>query len=300
MPWGIAAAAVVGAYSANQQSKAAKEAARTQAGSASESSQVQWNMFNQSRRDAEPWRQAGLVGLNEYMSLLGLPTNTLGNNGTSTQWSLVDEDANGIPMPNERLYATDAEYRRAWDETAAQHRRMWKGEGYWYGSDNDWIRNGVNSRLPAGYMERLQQRVPANTPQTQQQSQQAAFDRFRAQPGYQFGLTEGVRARDASASAAGGLFSGKAALELTRYGQNYADQQGFQPYMNRLAALSGIGQSQTQQNAQLGANVAQNIGQNHLYAGQARASGLINSQNAWSNYTNQLVGMAGQYYGKNG
>jgi len=34
-------------------------------------------MFNQSRQDQAPFRQAGLVGLNQYMNMLGLPTSSV-------------------------------------------------------------------------------------------------------------------------------------------------------------------------------------------------------------------------------
>lgn len=32
-------------------------------------------------------------------------------------------------------------------------------------------------------------------------------------------------------------------------------------------------------------------------AGQARAQGIYDSQNAWTNYGNQISGMIGNYYG---
>lgn len=53
----VAAAATVG--SALISSSAAKKAAKTQAASADRAAQVQWDMFNQSRTDATPWRDAG-------------------------------------------------------------------------------------------------------------------------------------------------------------------------------------------------------------------------------------------------
>lgn len=60
----------------------------------------------------------------------------------------------------------------------------------------------------------------------------------------------------ASAAARGGLNSGATLKALTEFGNNYADQQGYTPYMNKLASLAGIGQTATNQTAQAGTQVA--------------------------------------------
>ena len=127
-----------------------------------------------------------------------------------------------------------------------------------------------------------------------------AFDRFRNTPGYQFGLTEGQRTLESSAAAQGGLFSGKAAKALTKFGQDYADQQGYRPYMNSLASLAGIGQTATSQNNSLGQAAAGNIGQAYMGAANARASGIQGRANAWGDTINGLAGAAGYAYGNRG
>ncbi len=81
--------------------------------------------------------------------------------------------------------------------------------------------------------------------QSPQQLQKDAFAAFRAMPGYQFGLDEGNKQVQASAAARGGLNSGATLKALLKFGQNYADQQGVTPYMNRLAALAGVAQTAT-------------------------------------------------------
>lgn len=69
MPWGIAAAAVVGAYSANQQSKAAKGAANAQTRAADAATEEQRRQFDLTRADQQPWMQAGQNALTQMQAL---------------------------------------------------------------------------------------------------------------------------------------------------------------------------------------------------------------------------------------
>jgi hypothetical protein len=305
----VGGSALVSGYMNNKAQKGATNAqvnaANQQAQSADRAAQVQWDMYNQSRTDNEPFRQAGLTGLQEYMALLGLPTSTVSSAvQTSSQPRAPTEwfGAGNAPTVNAQLYATDPAYRRAWDELDANHRARFKS-GYTVQSDRDAIQNDL-ARL-------WQQYTPTTTNTTQgaatpgvSMTQEQAFDRFRNTPGYQFGLNEGVRTLDSSAAAAGGLFSGKAAKALTKFGQDYADQQGYRPYMNSLASLAGIGQTATNQNASLGQSAAGGIGNAYIAggnaavnAGNARASGLLNNAQNWGNTLGQLAGVGGYMYG---
>lgn len=120
---------------------------------------------------------------------------------------------------------------------------------------------------------------------------------YRNDPGYQFGLEEGVRTADRSAAAAGTLNSGGTLKALTRYGQGYADQFGYQRVKadqndrwNRLAGLAGVGQTATTATASLGANAAgqiqsglNNVANSRLQQGNARASGYANMAQGMNN-----------------
>lgn len=59
MPWGIAAAAVIGAYGADQQADAAKDGARAQGQAADAATAEQRRQSDQTRTDQMPWLQAG-------------------------------------------------------------------------------------------------------------------------------------------------------------------------------------------------------------------------------------------------
>ena len=276
-------------------------------------------MFNQSRQDQAPFRQAGLVGLNQYMNLLGLggtqpAYGTPGNGGgpvgsylggTPSQ-SLVTLQ-NGVPSMNTELYQSDPAYARAWDQVVMEHQNQF---GKPYQSDSS--STAINARLqqlytpPAqgvgnvGYEHATPLGGTAGQALGGGNSQQDAFAMFRNTPGYQFGLDEGAKTVQASAAARGGLNSGATLKALTKFGNNYADQQGFTPYMNRLAALSGMAQTSTNQTNALGQNYANQVGNNLQNAGQARAQGIYGSANAWSNFTQQASDSLRNYAGQGG
>lgn len=175
--------------------------------------------------------------------------------------------------------------------------------GYWDGSDQNKINGDIAAMMPAGSAGTAGHETahPANVGGSTApgNSQQDAFAMFRNTPGYQFGLDEGAKTVQASAAARGGLNSGATLKALTKFGNDYADQQGYTPYMNRLAALSGMAQASTNTTGQLGQNVANQIGQNTMAAGDARAQGIYGSANAWSNFANSTTKSANNWAAQN-
>ena len=115
-----------------------------------------------------------------------------------------------------------------------------------------------------------------------------------ADPGYQFRLSEGLKAMERGAAARGGLMSGAALKAAQRYGQEYASgeyQNAFNRYqaerqarLGPLQSLAGVGQTATQAlgsaAGQLGANLGQTYLTSGIQAGQARASGYLGGANA--------------------
>ena len=127
------------------------------------------------------------------------------------------------------------------------------------------------------------------------------MEQFKADPGYQFRLSEGMKALDRQAAARGGLISGAALKAAQRYGQELGSQEygaAFGRYLtereaqlNPLQSLAGVGQTSTNQlvgaAGQTGANISNILGsagqaqaQGILGAGQARASGYVGQANA--------------------
>lgn len=129
---------------------------------------------------------------------------------------------------------------------------------------------------------------------------------FTRDPGYDFRLNEGTRALERSAAARGGALSGGALRGISRYGQDYASGEYQNAYnrfnndrtqrFNRLASLAGVGQTATRDVAQQGAQVAANVGNNIIGAGNAQASSYVGQGNAWSGAAQTLGNFAMNKY----
>ncbi len=113
-------------------------------------------------------------------------------------------------------------------------------------------------------------------------------------PGYQFRMDQGIKARDASASARGRVQSGAQKKAIANYSQGLASQEYANAYareadkkarkFNILSGMAGQGQASaagqagaTSQLGQSGGNILQNLGRGQNIAqtniGGARASG---------------------------
>lgn len=121
---------------------------------------------------------------------------------------------------------------------------------------------------------------------------------FQADPGYQFTLQQGQQALNRAASAGGKYFSGAAIKGLTDYNQNAASTQYQTAYnnyntnqtnlYNRLAGVSGAGQTASSSDATAGTNAANQISSNITGAGNAQAAGTVGQANAWSTGLNGI------------
>jgi len=97
------------------------------------------------------------------------------------------------------------------------------------------------------------------------------FSSFHASPDYTFSFGEGQRALDSGAAARGGLFGGAHSRDAIKYGQGMAEQQ-YGNYYARLQSMAGQGQTTASGLGTLGANMANNIGNQYNNMGTARAS----------------------------
>jgi len=128
------------------------------------------------------------------------------------------------------------------------------------------------------------------------------MDQFKADPGYAFRMSEGMKGLERSAAARGGLLSGAMMKGIQRFGQDLGSQEyqnAFNRYqaerqarLNPLQSLAGVGQTTSQQLGAAGQTMAGNVGQAIGAAGQARASGYMGQANA-------LTGALGQYMNYN-
>lgn len=125
-----------------------------------------------------------------------------------------------------------------------------------------------------------------------------SLEDFQTSPGYEFVQNEMTRALGVRRAASGTFYSGRHMRELARYTAGIASQE-FTNYYNRLASISGTGQTATSDTSRLGADAAtrssqatligaQNFGSTLLAAGAARASGVIGQGQIWRDVVGDL------------
>jgi len=139
----------------------------------------------------------------------------------------------------------------------------------------------------------------AGSPGTDGGDNHGQYNQFFQSPDYQFALNQGLQGLDRSAAARGSLYSGGHNADVLNYAEGLASQN-FNNYANRLSGLAGIGQTTATNLGQLGANTASNIGNIGMQSAAAQNASSYDKTNAWTNFGNQLVGLAGQYFGSRG
>jgi len=120
---------------------------------------------------------------------------------------------------------------------------------------------------------------------------------FEADPGYQFRMSEGLKALERSASARGLLQSGGTLKDITRFGQDLASQEyqnAFQRYLTQREAsmepyryLTGVGQAAA-------AGQAANVGQGLTALGNIAAQREVTQGNIMSGLASNIGSIAGQ------
>jgi hypothetical protein len=144
------------------------------------------------------------------------------------------------------------------------------------------------------------------------------MDQFRADPGYAFRMSEGMKGLERSAAARGGLLSGGTLKGIQRFGQDLGSQEymnAFNRYqternaqLNPLQSLAGVGQTSANTLGAAGTQFANTVGQGNTQFANTLGNIGMNQANvqgnaamarasAYGDTTNQLANLAGRYYG---
>lgn len=260
MPVAAIASAGLGLVGSAMSAGAAKDAGNAQAAAAEKSVQFQRDQATQARIDAYPWALQGAQALYTYMDALGIPRpktpilpdltqGPLGTNGTKTTTAQPTQGA---------ITGYRTEYRRTGGREGQEQQ----------------IRIPIYAPAPTTTAAPNAIQSPSNIPMT-------AAAGFQQTPGYAFQVQQGTQGVLNSLSALGMKNSGKALKSLDTFTQGVANQE-YNNWLNRIAGVAGMGQTQTNQTNALSQNAATNIGQTYQDAGQARASGYVGAANAWS------------------
>lgn len=280
----ILGSAAIGLGGAAMSSKAAQQAGQAQADAAKEAAKVQRDTAIQARIDAYPWAFAGASALYQYMDEMGLsrPVNPV----------MPDLGAGplGYGSSPSNTYGTIMQSGMSMKDFATAFQgKLNSGEGLnslagaFSGVKGFSDLQGAFQKFFSGTSGQATAQQPAMTPKLG----------FQQTPGYQFRVQQGEQGVLNNLSALGMKNSGKALKSLESFRQGLASEE-YGNYMNRLASMAGMGQTQTNATNSLMANAATNIGNSLQNAGAARASGYVGSANAWSQGLNGVGNALGQ------
>ncbi len=265
---------------------AAKRASRAQVAATDRASEIQRDMFERNRRDLAPGRAVGTNALLSLASAMGQAPSleqiglTMGLDNDQMRQLLGSAYRGGEPTNKHVAQPTnplaDTPYSGAFSKIIAQLRAQ-------------------QANRPATSNTQIDPDVElARSLYGQLQSGPSSLSEMvESDPGYQFRMDQGTKAIERSAAARGGLFSGKTGKDLTRFSQGLASQETSNAF-NRLAALAGIGQQNTNAMVSLGQNTASNLSNLATQAGNARASGYIGAFNADPLSANNLMKLGTQ------
>lgn len=254
---------VVSGYLAGRaQTKAANKAAEAQREGTAMGIEEQRRQFDIARGDIAPWQAAGTNALYKLQELYGMQP-------TLADWQVKAnadrEKAIADAQAQIEAEASAPQGRGSLSLLAAKHGAKGPGSG--------------QSALEAAMAMPVYQ-APQGSGMTPEQI-------LQQDPSYQWRFDQGRRGLESSAAARGGLFSGRAAKALTEYGQGAASQE-FSNVANRLAGLSGTGQSSAATTGGWGQQFGANAAQGYQNMGNASANAILTGGQAKAGFYNQL------------
>ncbi len=333
---GIIAASVLSAgapiVGGSRQARAAREAGDISANAANRSADLQFQQFQQTRADFEPYRLAGLEALggdNGLMALLGLNDNQAQTGPAAQPQSQgnarLERQPDGTYRPSvggvqlaQNLPSATPQSQGGFDAQAYLSGNpdvLREGQRYLSGGDYGHLTAAGYPASIEGYADYhantfgrgegrniptygARQTAPPITPAQPANNNALGGTRtdptqaLRNTPGYQFRVSEGLRGVNSSLAARGVLNSGAAQRELMRVGQGMADQT-FQGRVNNLMNVANIGSGSAAQISNAGSAYAANAG-NALQGGaRAQAGAALNRGSAFNNALGGVAGAAG-------
>jgi hypothetical protein len=215
-------------------SSGAKSAAKTQAAAADRATELQRDMYEQTRSDQMPWQTSGIQALNRMNALLGLAPVSAGGSaaapGTAGAPQMRDYNALRASMlPQFTSFGGPTGLPNYYDSTGGDPRG---GGG---AVDEAGLKAAIEAEMAkdqtaynqwSGQQQAAGQQQPGN-----------ALSAFQADPGYQFRLGEGNKAIERAG------FGPAATNAIGSAGQNFANQAG----ANAIGAGNAIGASRIAQ-----------------------------------------------------
>lgn len=282
MSWGIVAGAAIGAVGSAMSAGSAEDAADAQVASADRATEEQRRQYDLNRSDLAPFMKTGVAANKRLSYLLGTSENPDFANPAANQ------EVQRLAQNNARQRAMQ-QVAAGWgaDPNNLPPAAMAEVDRLTQLSAND--TNAAYSQVQAGWGN------PAAGADYGSLLKKFSKDDLTNDPVYQsgldFGLKQGTEGVNNRAIAGGSYDSGATLKALTRFANDYGStkaNESFNRYniandsiYNKLAGVSGAGQTATNQAVASGTSMANNIGGLMTDSGNARAAGIIGGANAW-------------------
>lgn len=300
---------------------AAKSAAKTQAAGADAATKLQADIYNQNRADQLPWINQGTSAVNQLGWLLGLNSASGGANQPANGAGTASSPASPAPISNAPFLREGAirnqngtyQYQgrtlyadglNLYDESGSRVGTIpeLSGTGNLAGTG---ILTGGGTSAPAGSTTGATADPYATTNKATggfgSLAKPFGASDFQADPGYDFRISEGMKALQRSAASKGGLLSGATLKAITRFGQDTASgeyQNAYNRYntnqtnlYNRLAGVAGTGQTAVNNIGAQGQEYASNAGALTNASAYYNAKGNAANANAWSTGLGNIGGI---------
>lgn len=278
MPWSIVSSIAGGLLS----SGAANSAAAGQAQATREANDLQKYIYDNNVKLNQPAIDAGNLSRNKLMQLLGLG-GTAGGVSTPAQ----SREQLRSNLLGQYTKATPYEYQ---DDGAFRTGRYMP----WNNQTSTVDETGLNAAVEQAFNAQPQGGgIDSNSADYGSLMRPFTGADLQSEPGYQFGMNQGLQALDRKNAASGGYFSGQALKAAQGFAQDYAGTkyndafnrnnvtQGNQ--FNRLSSLTGGGQSAVNQVNSAGGNYANSVGNNLTSNANAQGAAGIAGANSWGN-----------------
>lgn len=304
MTWGMVAVAGATVVGGVLSSSAAGKAANVQADAADRSAELQREQFERSVELQEPFRQGGLQGQNRLLTYLGIG-GTPQYDDTAYNKALADYNASLSRLDPSQFTTGGGSGGGGYYISSGDQEIYQQGTGGTGGTFDQAGYDAARAGIVAPNREQFKLTGGnANDPMFGKYATAEYTPEMFAKgqdPGYQFRLSEGMKALESSASARGNLLSGGTLKGIQRYGQDMASQEyqnAFNRYqaeragtLNPLQSLAGVGQSTANTLGTMGMNYANQAGEAYQGGANARASGYVGQANAIGNTIGNLSNM---------
>lgn len=285
---------------------AADSAASMQAGAARDANALSKEQFNAIRSDLAPYRDIGAGSANMLARLLGIGGGASSDVGAlraellpqftskTPRGSMSDAwlafDGSDADVAN---YGGSTNRERVWDDATQQALSVPRG---WSGGQSTVDEAGLSAAMAAR----------AGNPESQGQEFGSLLRNFTGEdlqdePGYKFGLDQGMQALDRRLASGGNYFSGAALKGAQRFGQDYAGTKFGEAFnrdsanktrtYNFLSGTMGVGQNAAAQTGNAGQTMAQQVGANTTGMANAAGAAQIAGANQWTSGLNNIGGM---------